>query len=110
MSQNYDSGLCCSYDEVLRYRVSAAKYTGEQDYTARGLSRRGWCDNYDLNVFTPNGKWESHTMAVEFTQNPRFTKDQDEIEGEEVIIPRLSKSDMKDVKLSELCPIQFEYY
>ena len=29
-----------------------------------------WVDNYDLNVFTPNGCRETHSLVVELTQQP----------------------------------------
>ena len=70
----YNCGYVASYDEVRRYRKSAAKLTGEQDFTFRGLFNDGglissWCDNFDLQVYTPNGCRETHSMAIEFTQH-----------------------------------------
>ena len=55
-----DYGFVVSYDEVLRFRASAAKYTADKGPTAHGLGVNdkqitAWIDNYDLNVFTPNG-------------------------------------------------------
>ena len=40
-----------------------------------GLSRKvgplfGWCDNYDLMAFTPNGRREIHRMALQFMCHP----------------------------------------
>lgn len=67
-------GFISSYDEVLRFRKSAAKMTAEttQPYehilNADGLIST-WFDNFDLQVFTPNGNRETHCMAVEFTQH-----------------------------------------
>ena len=42
---------------------------------AIGLMRRvvpifGWFDNFDLLVCTPNGRRETHAMAIEFQQHP----------------------------------------
>ena len=70
----HSHGYVASYDEVQRYRKSAAKMTAEHDFTFRGLVNDGglissWCDNFDLQVYTPNGCRETHAMAVEFTQN-----------------------------------------
>ena len=67
-------GYIASYDEVKRYRKSAAKMTAEQDFTFRGLMNDGglissWCDNFDLQVYTPNGCRETHAMAIEFIHN-----------------------------------------
>ncbi len=58
----HESGITVTYDEVLRFRKSAAIYTGSQPYTLRGLKRNGgelvsWIDKYDLNI--------SHQMVVE---------------------------------------------
>jgi hypothetical protein len=111
----HEHGYITTYDEVLRFRTSVAKCVGEQDYTARGLAKNGgtisaWCDNYDLNVFTPNGKRETHAMAVEFTQHPTFDAqemEQGEVEVTEQIISRLSKGEMKETKLSELAPVNW---
>lgn len=70
----HSSGYICSYDEVLRFRKSAAKVTAEDSniyknvMTPEGLIST-WFDNFDLQVFTPNGNRESHCMAVEFIQN-----------------------------------------
>ena len=64
-----------TYDEVRRFKISAAKYVGEKGFNDRGLTPKGgtigpWIDNYDLNVFTPNGRRETHALAIEFTQHP----------------------------------------
>ena len=67
-------GFIASYDEVLRFRKSAAKMTAEQDLTFRGLYNdmgliSSWFDNFDLQIYTPNGCRETHSMAIEFTQH-----------------------------------------
>lgn len=110
----HDYGITCTYGEVLRFKASVAKHIGEQDYTARGLNKGGrlissWCDNYDLKVFTPNGMRETHAMVVEWRQQPSET---DERLGENapIIIPRLSKPEMNDLKLSEMCQLPMIHY
>ena len=77
----HNHGYVASYDEVLRYRKSAAKMTMERDFTFRDLLNDGglissWCDNFDLQVYTPNGCKETHSMAIEFTQhvNSKFNQ------------------------------------
>ena len=67
-------GYICTYDEVRKFCKSVAAYRTEQGIQCQGLDANrgpvyGWFDNYDLNVFTPNGKRETHAMAVEFSQN-----------------------------------------
>ena len=62
------------YDEVLRFRKSAASYVGDNAVTLHqmmGLTKTaglifGWYDNFDLLVSTPNGRRETHAMATEF--------------------------------------------
>ena len=31
-----------------------------------------WCDHFDLQVYTPNGCKETHSMAVEFTHDKEY--------------------------------------
>ena len=110
----HEYGITVTYDEVLRFRTSAAIFTGKQPYTFRGLKRddgilSSWVDNYDLNVFTPNGCRESHALVVEVTQQPQ----EDEVEDEQdtiQVIPRVSKADMNKTKLSELSPLTMYHY
>ena len=70
----HDCSYVASYDEVKRFRKSAAKMTSEEPFTFRGLHTdagliSAWCDNYDLQVYTPNGCRETHAMAIEVTQH-----------------------------------------
>ena len=109
----HDYGYIVSYDEVLRFRTSAAKYVGEQDLTVRGMKRdssfiSSWCDNYDLHVNTPTGNRETHAMVIEFTQ-PQSEKHESD-PGENLIIPRLPKADMASANLKELSSVTFEHY
>ena len=74
LSMMYDLCFTASYTEVLRFRSSVAKYTGEKHLEYESLSPdRGlvtaWFDNYDLNVYTPNGRRETNAMAIEFIQH-----------------------------------------
>lgn len=71
-------GYTASYEEVLRYRKSAAKFVSENVQTLHqlmGLFRTvglvfGWYDNFDLLVSTSNGRRETHTMETEFQFHP----------------------------------------
>ena len=70
-------GYVTSYDEVLRFRKSAAAFVrsnGVGLHQAMGLERRvgvifGWMDNLDLQIFTPIGRRDKHAMAHEFQQS-----------------------------------------
>ena len=63
-----EHGFVTSYDEVLRFRKSAAKFVSENAnrfHDLIGLTKEmgpifGWFDNYDLLVCTPNGHRECH--------------------------------------------------
>lgn len=107
----HEFGYTASYEEVIRFRNSAAKFVGEQGFSAMGLSVNGgligvWCDNYDLNVYTPNGAQETHAMAIEFTQQAT----ENSFETPMPKTPRLSKTEVSDLKLSELSPVEFAHY
>lgn len=65
-----------------------------------------WCDNYDLNVYTPNGARETHDMAIEFTQQAK----KNSFETPMPKVPRLSKTEVSDLKLSELSSVDFAHY
>ena len=110
----HEYGYISTYEEVLRFRDSAAKYTADEGFTAQGLKRDGkpisaWIDNYDLQVYTPNGNRETHALAVEFTQPSDSLSDSDDDENMPEI-PRLSRGDMKTLQLSEMSGVVFEHY
>ncbi len=116
----------CTYGEVLRFHTSVTKCIGEQDYTARGLDKHcskigSLCDNYDLKVSTPNVLHETHAMVIEWRQqqgipghlslSPNLSQDpQPEDEDKPFIIPCLSREEMKDLKLSQLAPVNMLHY
>ncbi len=93
------------YDEVLRFRVTVAKYFGERQYISRELrmygAQIGSCiNNYNLHTYTPNGNRETHAIAIAFTQQ---SLDEDEdYTCDSIIIPRVSITEMKTTKLSKL--------
>ena len=116
-------GYICTYDEVRRFRKSVAAYTTEQGIQCQGLDANrgpvyGWFDNYDLNVFTPNGKRETHAMAVEFSQNKLDVVSEDsdvcfqrDVKGtHDITVPRLSKKAMESLQLTNSSPIEIKHY
>ena len=66
------------YDEVLRFRKSAAKYVEDNATTLHQMMELiqtvgltfGWYDNFDLLVSTPNGRRETRAKATEFQTHP----------------------------------------
>ena len=67
-----EHGYTVSYDEVLRFRKSAAKYVGDNAATLHrmmGFTQTVGLvfvcyDNFALLVSTPNGRRETHAMAT----------------------------------------------
>ncbi|KAJ8379194.1 hypothetical protein AAFF_G00223060 [Aldrovandia affinis] len=77
-----EHGIVTTYDEVLRFQKSAAKYASEDPdkylHTV-GLEKRigpihSWGDNFDLVVFTPNGCCMTHALATPPALVPRSPK------------------------------------
>ena len=56
----HEYGYLCTFDEVLRFRKSVAKYVDDHPFSAMGIDASCgnisvWFDNFDLNISTPNG-------------------------------------------------------
>ncbi len=91
------------YDEVLRFRKSAAKYVEDNATTLHqmmGLTQTvglisGWYDNFDLLVSTPNCRRETHAMATEFQMHPINGNTQPGIST--LMFPRLTSQQAKSV-------------
>ena len=74
-----EHGITSSYDEVLRFRKSVAKFVShnQSDYhNELGLSMEigpifSWAGNYDVYIASPNRTKATHAMVMEFTQNLR---------------------------------------
>ena len=72
----HEHGFISTYDEVLRFRKSAARFLGDNApilHQFMGLSRSvgiifAWFDNLDLQVFTPNDRRSTHVLWHEFQQ------------------------------------------
>ena len=103
-----------TYDEVMRFRTSVAKYSANQS-VVQGLNPHGLpvssrFDSYDLNIFTPNGKRESHAMAIEFMQQQQvdLNRAQSDLEPKRVV-ERVTKAEAKSVKLCKLSAIPIHH-
>ena len=69
----YDYRVTCSYDEVLRFKksaaVSAAVYSRLQGISdARHGLVQVVVDNFDTDISSPNGKLSTHSLAMIVTQ------------------------------------------
>ena len=99
-------GCTVPYDEVLRFRKSAAKYIGDNAATLHrmmGLIQTvghifGWYANFDLLVSTSNGRRETHAMATEFQMHPAgIINGSTQPRISTLIFPRLTSQQTKSV-------------
>ena len=112
----HQNGYIVSYDEVLRFRKSAAKYVGDNALTMhrmRGFNQTvglvfGWYDNFDLLVSTPNGRRETHAMATEFPMHPAGIIETCNTQHgiSTLTFPRLTTKQCKSVGNSTAIPLQ----
>ncbi len=97
VQQIHDLGICCSYDELLRFEASAAvassnktQLTGIQS-SDMGLVQ-AIADNFDANITSPNGLKSTLAWALLITQVCPNTE-----EGQEdTTIKRLKKENVKE--------------
>lgn len=106
---NYD--VCCSYDEVRRFKRSAAVQSakakmlpGLRDATEGGLVQI-IIDNFDAVINSQNCRLECHYMAMLATQ---WRADLDHLDGVDTTIPRISKEDMKQELPWEVLQVKYE--
>ncbi len=107
----HEHGITSSYDEVIRFRKSAASYVSNNSSTYNtmlGLTTEigpifGWCDNYDLWIASPNGTKSTHAMVSEFTVHPRKIEDTKtpQLGVMSLTVPRLKKSEASRLHLRE---------
>ena len=98
--------LTCSYDEMLRFKASAASAAaGDVNSNLRVItdSKEGLiqavADNYDANISSQNGLKSTHALALLLTQEKESVgEDQNCRET----IKRISKEDMKKPVVSDV--------
>ena len=116
----HDHGITSSYDEVLRFRKSAASFVSQNtaDYNKiLGLTTEigpifSWCDNYDLWISSPNGMKATHAMVSEFTIHPKqvLGPNNAQIGVMTMKIPRLKKSEAARLKLADKSGLEIIHY
>ena len=73
VSHMYDYRVTCSYDELLCFKNSAA-VAAAVDPRQQGISdvKHGLvlvgADNFDADIYSPNGKLPTHSLAMIITQ------------------------------------------
>ncbi len=74
LDQTYQYRITCSYDEMLRFKSSAAVDAAKKP-NVRGLIQPGGpliqavADNFDANISSQNGLKSTHALALLLTQN-----------------------------------------
>ena len=95
----HEFGVTSSYDEVRRFKISAAHQTSQQKTvpldSKDGLIQ-GVSDNFDANLSTQNGLKQTHSLATIVLQH----REQPQTEKRDPI-PRLIKSELATVELNE---------
>lgn len=96
LSHMFDYKVTCSYDEVLRFKKSAA-VAASTSITHQGISdaKSGLvqvvADNFDCDISSPNGKASTHSLAM-IVMQPSTNADQEDVSQ----IRRLRKTDLHD--------------
>ena len=97
LSHKFDYKVTCSYDEILRFKKSAA-VAASSSISHQGISdaKSGLvqvvADNFDCDISSPNGKASTHSLAMIIMQ-PSTNDDEQDIQQ----IRRLRKTDLHDV-------------
>ena len=98
-------GITSSYDEVLRFKSSAA-YAAARNKEKLGISKSDAglvqvvADNFDATIASPNGIKSTHALAILLTQPQQFHDEENIAEGN--TIKRLKKSEMSENVLEDV--------
>ncbi|EDO50031.1 predicted protein [Nematostella vectensis] len=96
INQLYQFRITCSYDEILRFKNSAA-LAATRDIKISGIKHGGdgliqaVADNFDADISSQNCKITTHAIAIFITQPMNASN---ENEDPKETIPRISKSEM----------------
>ena len=94
INQMYQFRVTCSYDEILRFKKSAA-FAATKEMQLSGIHRadhgliQAVADNFDADISSQNGKVTTHALAMLITQ-PKHHDDK----GTDARIPRISKAEL----------------
>ena len=114
ITELYNYAVCCSYDEVRRFKRSAAVQSskaellaGLRDATLGGLVQIV-IDNFDAMISSQNCRLECHYKAMLAVHWKTDLDRLDGIDGIDTTIPRLSKEGMKRPIPCETPVIKYE--
>ena len=98
----HELGVTSTYDEVRRFKISAAKHASKDDQvleSRKGLIQ-GSSDNFDTDLSTQNEIKQTHSLATIISQSINSSHDLTDYMSRDPI-PRLKKEELSSVKLSE---------
>ena len=66
----YEYGITASYDEIRRFKISAASSSGKEitQFNCENGLIQGVSDNFDATLSTQNGSKQTHSLASIVTQ------------------------------------------
>ena len=97
----YDYGVVCSYDEVKRFKSSAAPENYKNANCVEGHVKglvQAIADNFDTDISSQNGKMQTHSFALLMTQP---ITENGSCDGETETFMRLKKTDKKDTAIPD---------
>lgn len=104
----YDFGVTSSYDEILRFKASAA-HAASQSWELTGISNsdvglvQTVADNFDANISSQKGLQSTHALAILLTQVQQYQSHS--CKDTSNTMKRLKKDEMKHDILPDV-PIQ----
>lgn len=108
----FDYGICCTPDEIRRFKISAAVDTSKKQSNQISTSKGGLVqvviDNYDTPISSQNGLEQTHSLATIITQPEKPGSGEEVDISKPETIPRLKKSDLKYVELPDIPMKQYD--
>ena len=106
----YDYRITCSYDELLRFRTSAAVWTvNRRTYDIIAHYLKGLvqviADNFDCDISSMNGKKQTHSLAMIVIQPD--DNENDDFDRAALEIPRLKKHEIRDADLPDTPHVEY---
>ena len=95
----YGYGITASYDEIRRFKISAASSSGKEitQFNCENGLIQGVSDNFDATLSTQNGLKQTHSLASIVIQHNRKPA-----QRTRKPIPRLKKNQLSTTKLNSI--------
>ena len=99
------------FSKIGRCPYDTACHTFATQLPSTEVPASGWFDNYDLNIFTPNGRRETHAIAIELTQQKAASStDSKSTSDSGSDITRLTKLEARTTKLGEISAVPIQHH